>query len=110
MSTWNKLTRVNKTRKDHKCAATGRTIPSGSSCWNYRGEYEGEFQNWHMCDEAKEFMDANPSLFNDPDGYECAYVGEMLDEAKHRGDRPKGIVTTAILSVAEAAGLAVLNL
>ncbi|MNN93959.1 hypothetical protein D3C81_2125020 [compost metagenome] len=88
------MTRVKKTRKDHRCSATGKSIPAGSSCWHYTGEYEGEFQNWYMSDEAVDFMDAHPKLFNDPEGYECASVGELLDEAKRLGDWPKATAPT----------------
>jgi hypothetical protein len=89
MSVWNEFTRIHKSRKEHKCAATGKIIPIGSSCWHYVGHWEGDFQNWYMSDEAKEFMDAHPEL-QDWDGFSCYDIGEAMREAEREGETNAG--------------------
>jgi hypothetical protein len=74
---WNEFKRINKTRKPHRCACTGKTIPVGSTCWQYVGEWEDEFQSWYCSNEAKEFIDNNSALLYN---YECQEVGEMMRE------------------------------
>lgn len=76
---WMDFNRISKTRKPHRCAITGKIIPVGSSCWQYIGEWEGEFQNWYCTNESKQFWDDNPSLVMDVDG-DCSAVGEIMQE------------------------------
>lgn len=78
---WNEFKRINKARKPHRCACTGKTIPIGSSCWHFVGEYESDFQSWYCTNEAKEFIDNNSALlYNHGEGFECQEVGEMMRE------------------------------
>lgn len=78
MSEWNGYTRIKKTRKPHQCAMTGKTIPAGSSCWHFTGEYDGEFQSWYCTDEAKAFAD---KYDNGEGSFECWEIGEAMREA-----------------------------
>ncbi|MFD0587614.1 hypothetical protein ACFQZE_06340 [Paenibacillus sp. GCM10027627] len=75
--TWNGYKRINKTRKPHRCAITGQTIPIGSSCWNFIGEFEGDFQNWHCTDQAKEYAD---KYDNGEGSWSCEEIGESMRE------------------------------
>ncbi|RRJ62431.1 hypothetical protein EHV15_05300 [Paenibacillus oralis] len=79
---WNELKKIAKTRRRHECAGTGKIIPEGSKCWHFVGEWEGEFQSWYLSEEAKQFMDAHPEFFNNPEGYECQEIGERMREFK----------------------------
>lgn len=79
---WNQLKQITKTRNPHLCAGTGKVIPRGAMCWHYAGEFEGEFQSWYLSDEAKQFMDEHPELFDDPEGYYCEEIGERMREFK----------------------------
>ncbi|BBI32467.1 hypothetical protein [Cohnella abietis] len=74
---WNDYQRVNKTRKLHLCAMTGKVIPIGSSCWHYTGEFEGDFQSWYCTDEAKAFAD---TYDNGEGSWECQEIGEAMRE------------------------------
>lgn len=38
-----------KTKKEHSCMYCGRTIPKGIKAFNYRGLFEGDWQNWYAC-------------------------------------------------------------
>lgn len=54
--TWNNFRYVKKSRKEHQCISCGRLTPPGSKVHNYVGEYEGDFQNWHLCDYCYEYV------------------------------------------------------
>lgn len=45
-------------RKDHRCEWCGETIPKGENHTQYRGMWEGEWQNWRMHDECYDACDA----------------------------------------------------
>ena len=47
---WNDFTRIKTCRKPHKCITCGRIIHPGFHAHNYVGNFEGDFQNWYMCD------------------------------------------------------------
>lgn len=55
-SEWNSFRHIQKTRTPHRCITCGRIIPTGSKSHNYVGEYEGDFQNWHLCDYCHEYV------------------------------------------------------
>lgn len=75
----NEFRKIEKTRKEHKCACTGKIIPIGSSCWTFVGMFEGEFQSWYCTLEAKAFIDENYStLYNGLDGFYCSEVGDLM--------------------------------
>ena len=38
-----------KIRKEHSCIYCSRTIPIGSIARNYRGMWQGDWQNWYAC-------------------------------------------------------------
>ena len=40
---------IKHTRKEHECLMCGRTIPIGKPAYNWRGLYDGEFQNSYAC-------------------------------------------------------------
>lgn len=46
-----------KIRKDHKCVYCERTIPKGTSCFNYRGLWQGDWQNWYSCEFCEIHVD-----------------------------------------------------
>lgn len=43
-------------RKPHRCEWCGQQIDPGN-CYNYRGMYDGEWQNWYMHPECEEDYD-----------------------------------------------------
>ena len=49
MSTFGGGMRLVKTRKPHRCETCDRTIPTGTKAYYQGGMYEGNWQNWHMC-------------------------------------------------------------
>ena len=49
MSTFGGGMRLVKTRKPHRCETCDRTIPTGTKAYYQDGMYEGNWQNWHMC-------------------------------------------------------------
>lgn len=69
---WDDFRKIIKTRKNHICAITGDLIPVGSSCWQWVGHWDGEFQSWYACDEAKNYMDSTGAH-----GY-CSDIGEEM--------------------------------
>ncbi len=40
-------------RKSHRCEYCFGPIPRGERCFNYRGMYDGEWQNWRMHEECE---------------------------------------------------------
>ena len=54
-----------KARKPHRCEWCGQAIAAGESCYNYRGMWQEEWQNWYMHPECEEVY----SLNYDPDGF-----------------------------------------
>ena len=41
--------KIVKTKKEHQCITCNRKIPKGKKAYNYKGIFEGEWQNWYMC-------------------------------------------------------------
>ena len=41
-------------RKRHRCEYCYGPIPKGEKHYNYRGMYDGEWQNWRMHEECQE--------------------------------------------------------
>jgi hypothetical protein len=67
-----------KTRKDHRCAYCGRTIPKGNKVFNWHGMFEGEFQNsyaCHWCDEHQDELVDDDGCISD--FWEC--IDSILD-------------------------------
>ncbi len=48
-----------KATKDHTCDGCLGPIAKGESHYNYRGMYDGEWQNWRMHEECFEAWEAN---------------------------------------------------
>jgi hypothetical protein len=42
-----------KARSPHRCDWCGQRINVGEQCYNYRGMFEGEWQNWYMHPECE---------------------------------------------------------
>jgi hypothetical protein len=40
---------IKHTRKEHECLICGRKIPVGKPAYNWRGLYDGDFQNSYAC-------------------------------------------------------------
>lgn len=38
------------TRKSHQCLFCQRNIPTKSVAYNFKGQWENEWQNWYSCD------------------------------------------------------------
>lgn len=51
MSFWNSR-HVKKTQKTHKCAYCGSKIPVGSSCFHETGTYDGDFNDYRLCERC----------------------------------------------------------
>ena len=43
-----------KTNKPHECITCERIIPKGKKAYNYNGMYEGDWQNWYMCEPCEQ--------------------------------------------------------
>lgn len=56
MSFWDSK-KIKKTRKPHRCEYCGAEIPVGSSCDNEVGTFEGDFNNYYLCNRCLVFMD-----------------------------------------------------
>lgn len=56
MSFWNSR-QVDKTRKKHVCIFCQSTIPIGSSCRHETGTWEGEFNDYYLCNRCVKFID-----------------------------------------------------
>ena len=56
-----------KTKKPHRCVTCNRIIPVGNKMYNYNGMYEGDWQNWYMCQpcETLDVSDGNDYLDGD---------------------------------------------
>lgn len=51
-------------RKDHRCDACHARIPKSEKHYNYRGMYDGDWQNWRMHEECfKAFNTAGDGEF-----------------------------------------------
>jgi len=72
MSFWESK-KVKKTRKLHRCEYCGAMIPIGSSCNNETGTYDGDFNNYYLCNRCLTFMD----LYRDKSDEE---LGEFTEE------------------------------
>ena len=72
MSFWESK-KIKKTRKLHRCEYCGAWIPIGSSCNNEVGTYEGDFNNYYLCERCMTFMD----IYVDKSEYE---LGEFSEE------------------------------
>mgnify|MGYP001561660507 CR=1 FL=1 len=49
-------------RKDHKCEWCGGKIAKGEVHCQFKGKWQGEFQNWRMHDECYENAEDSDSL------------------------------------------------
>jgi hypothetical protein len=67
MSYFGQMLRVT-TRKPHRCEWCGESIPIGIICGNYRGQYDGDWQNWYMHPECESAYDKD-----DHGGEFCPY-------------------------------------
>ena len=56
MSFWNSRN-INKTRKEHMCIFCLSKIPIGSSCSHQSGMWEGEFNDYRLCNRCLKFID-----------------------------------------------------
>jgi hypothetical protein len=61
-------------RKSHRCDGCLGPIPKGESHYNFRGMYDGEWQNWRMHEECHDDFyrnndepEFNPGDFEMPD-------------------------------------------
>lgn len=72
MSFWNSK-KIKKTRKIHRCEYCGAIVPIGSSCNNETGTYEGDFNNYYLCNRCVTFMD----IYRDKSEME---LGDFSDE------------------------------
>jgi hypothetical protein len=74
MSFWNSKI-VKKTKKKHKCQYCGRIIQIGESCSNEVGTYEGDFNNYYVCNRCCNAIDELHIEFDGElgDFYECIY-------------------------------------
>lgn len=52
-----------KTTKPHECVYCRRIIPKGTSCFNYRGMFQGDWQNWYSCEFCEKHVDP---VMNEP--------------------------------------------
>lgn len=52
MSFWSSK-HIKRTQKRHRCEYCGVGIEVGSSCYNEVGTYEGDFNNYYMCERCK---------------------------------------------------------
>lgn len=55
MSEFNSRRFINKSRKKYSCVCCEQEIPIGSSYIRFVGKWEGEFQNWAMCDFCDDY-------------------------------------------------------
>ena len=46
-----------KTKKPHICVYCGRKIPAGKRAWNYKGQYQGDWQNWYSCEYCHDYVE-----------------------------------------------------
>lgn len=53
MSDFGNMLRVTTT-KPHRCEWCGEQIPTHTECGNYRGKWQGDWQNWYMHPECEE--------------------------------------------------------
>lgn len=56
MSFWNSK-EIKKTKKTHYCEYCLTDIPVESHCCNEVGTFEGEFNNYYLCDRCRMFID-----------------------------------------------------
>lgn len=75
MSFWESK-KIKKTRKQHRCEYCGADIPIGSSCRNEVGTYEGDFNNYYLCERCVVFLD----LFKDNSESELgSFVNDLFE-------------------------------
>lgn len=65
MSFWSSR-RVKKTRKEHICLFCNAAIPAGSTCSHESGMYEGEMNNYYLCDRCRELLSSSQGPWVDP--------------------------------------------
>ena len=51
--------------KEHRCEWCGQSIHKGEKHYQYKGVWDGEWQNWRMHEECHDDYDRN----YDPDGF-----------------------------------------
>jgi len=73
MSFWESK-KIKKTRKVHRCEYCNILIPIGSSCNNEVGTYEGDFNNYYLCERCLSFID----IFADRSEQELGEFSEEL--------------------------------
>jgi len=73
MSFWESK-KIKKTRKLHRCAYCSGIIPIGSKCNNEVGTYEGDFDNYYLCERCLVFMD----LYSDKSEIELGNLDDDL--------------------------------
>jgi hypothetical protein len=73
-------------RKRHRCDGCFGPIPKGETHYNYRGIWQGEWQNWRMHEECFEGYDAEGDgeftlgSFEMPDRVRALLVSEQAAE------------------------------
>ena len=72
MSFWNSV-HVKKARKQHQCAYCFCNIQEGIPCWHETGTYEGEINDYYLCERCEKLISSGGVWF---DGSE---LGEFED-------------------------------
>jgi len=63
MSFWNS-THVKKSRKQHKCAYCFCHIQEGNPCWHETGTYEGEINDYYLCERCEKLISSGGIWFD----------------------------------------------
>lgn len=55
MNLWNNFRHIKNSRKEHVCVFCNQKIPIGSRYTRFVGEWQGDFQNWCLCDFCNDY-------------------------------------------------------
>lgn len=70
-----------KTRKTHPCVYCNRTIPTGTKARNYKGRWQGDWQDWYACGFCVENVEPTHTESDEPiSGEEFIY---WLQDSDH---------------------------
>jgi DNA-directed RNA polymerase subunit RPC12/RpoP len=65
---------VKKSRKDHVCEFCYGKILQSSSCYHEHGKYDGEFQDYYLCERCRELVDSRDERW---EWHESGELGEF---------------------------------
>lgn len=80
MSFWHS-THIKKTRKEHHCEYCHVFLPIGSSCSNEFGLWDGEINNYYLCDRCSQLVHVGEPWLSDE-----GELGNLFDVLFDIGD------------------------